>query len=84
MNTDHSERFFANKECKYYPCHKCSTDINCLFCYCPLYDMDCPGNYQMKEINGRMVKNCTDCVFPHIPDNYDRIMELLKQKYIGS
>jgi len=38
----------------------------------------------MKEISGRMVKNCKDCVFPHIPDNYDRIMELLKQKYIGS
>ena len=73
-----SSRFFANKKCAYYPCHRCETDLNCLFCFCPLYHMDCPGNYQMKEKNGIQIKSCVDCVFPHIPENYDRVIELLR------
>ncbi|MCR5233616.1 MAG: cysteine-rich small domain-containing protein [Lachnospiraceae bacterium] len=75
---DNSSKFFANKECKYYPCHKGLDEINCLFCYCPLYDRQCPGNYKMKEKDGRMVKSCIDCVFPHIPGNYDKVVKLLK------
>jgi len=78
-----SSKFFANKECQYYPCHKCDTDINCLFCYCPLYDMDCPGNYKMVEKDGKMIKSCIDCVFPHVPDNYDKVISLLREKNIG-
>ena len=27
---------FENRECKYYPCHE-TDNINCLFCYCPLF-----------------------------------------------
>ena len=75
---DNSSKFFANKECKYYPCHKGLDELNCLFCYCPLYDRQCPGNYKMKEKDGRMVKSCIDCVFPHIPGNYDKVVKLLK------
>lgn len=32
-------KFFQNKECEYFPCHKVkeAEDFNCLFCYCPLY-----------------------------------------------
>ncbi|MCR5094615.1 MAG: cysteine-rich small domain-containing protein [Lachnospiraceae bacterium] len=77
---EHSARFFANKDCEYYPCHKGNLEINCLFCFCPLYDTDCPGNYKMTEKNGRLVKSCIDCVFPHVPENYDRIMELLRSR----
>ncbi len=75
---DNSNKFFANKECKYYPCHKGIDELNCLFCYCPLYDRQCPGNYKMKEKDGRMVKSCIDCVFPHIPENYVKVVKLLK------
>lgn len=34
-----SYRFFQNKECEYFPCHKTENEeeFNCLFCYCPLY-----------------------------------------------
>lgn len=35
-----SYKFFENKECEYYPCHKDMESINCLFCYCPLYHLD--------------------------------------------
>ena len=52
---DDSSRFFANKKCEYYPCHTCDTDLNCLFCYCPLYHLSCPGNYRMKEKDGRKI-----------------------------
>lgn len=77
---DNSSRFLANKECEYYPCHKSSFDINCLFCYCPLYDTDCPGAYKMVDKGDRVVKSCIDCTFPHIPGNYDRMVELVRAK----
>ena len=78
---DNSYKYFENRECKYYPCHKGMTEINCLFCYCPLYSMDnCPGLNERKNINGKSVKVCTNCTFPHDPDNYEKIIDLLKNK----
>ena len=80
-----SSKFFSNKECEYYPCHKCDEDLNCLFCYCPLYRLEkCPGNYELIEIKGsgdgqmHRIKSCMDCTFPHKAENYDAIMKLLK------
>ncbi len=37
MNNNY--KFFRNKDCEYFPCHKVKNDekFNCLFCYCPLY-----------------------------------------------
>jgi len=68
-----SSKFFANTECEYYPCH--FEGQNCLFCFCVLYHLDCPGDYTILK-NG--CKDCTDCVYPHIPENYEKIIELLK------
>ena len=76
---DDSSRFFANRKCEYYPCHESDEDINCLFCYCPLYMLRCPGNYTMTEKDGRKIKNCKDCTFPHKPENYDKLMAILKK-----
>lgn len=76
---ENSHRFFANKECKYYPCHKGLSEFNCLFCYCPMYFLDeCLGHpvYKKKE-DGRVIKVCTDCNFPHHPKNYDLILKKL-------
>ncbi|MDE6970276.1 MAG: cysteine-rich small domain-containing protein, partial [Eubacterium sp.] len=43
-NPEYSERFFENKACKYFPCHSGLKQLNCLFCYCPLYERThCPG-----------------------------------------
>lgn len=77
---ENSHRFFENRECKYFPCHKGTDELNCLFCYCPLYTWEnCPGNprYILKE--GRRIKVCTECSFPHQPENYDKIIQLLKK-----
>jgi len=43
-------------------CHKMDS-INCMFCYCPLYeDENCGGNYIILE-NG--LKDCSKCIIPH-------------------
>ncbi|MBD5469971.1 MAG: metal-binding protein [Lachnospiraceae bacterium] len=77
---NNSYRFFENKECEYFPCHQGLKNFNCLFCYCPMYwKDDCPGNPQYLEKNGKPLKVCTDCTFPHQPQNYEAIIERLKQ-----
>ena len=74
-----SYRFFDNKECKYFPCHKGLEEFNCLFCYCPMYHKEnCPGNPRYIEKGDRKIKVCTDCTFPHRPENYDKIIGILK------
>ena len=67
--------FFQNTECEYFPCHRIADpeQFNCLFCYCPLYMMGthCGGNFRY---NSKGIKDCTDCVIPHLRDNYGRII----------
>ena len=67
--------YFCNKECEYFPCHPTDgrEDFNCLFCYCPLYPLgkDCGGNFRYLP-DGR--KDCSGCVFPHRPENYDAVV----------
>ncbi len=78
---ENSHRFFENTECKYFPCHKGLDEFNCLFCYCPLYNREkCPGNPQFVEKDGKMIKVCTDCTFPHQPENYDVVVGILRNR----
>ena len=77
---ENSNRFFKNTECAYYPCHEGIEEINCLFCYCPMYHLDdCPGDPSFKEKNGRRIKVCTVCSFPHKAENYDKVVEIIKE-----
>lgn len=76
--------YFENHECKYYPCHKGSDNINCMFCFCPFYTFaNCPGNPVFIERNGVKIKKCTDCVFPHLKDNYPKVISLLKAQPVA-
>ncbi|MDD6212212.1 MAG: cysteine-rich small domain-containing protein [Clostridiales bacterium] len=78
---ENSYRFFANKDCKYYPCHKGIEELNCLFCFCPFYTRkECPGNPYYIETSSGLVKDCSNCCFPHRAENYDRIMEWLRNQ----
>lgn len=66
-------RFFQNKECEYFPCHKVKNDenFNCLFCFCPLYFLEeCGGNHVINYD----VKDCTNCMIPHSENGYDYII----------
>ena len=54
--------------------------MNCLFCYCPLYHLEtCPGNPVYTEKDGRKIKVCTGCTLPHVADNYDKVIELIRK-----
>lgn len=78
---ENSYKFFANTACKYYPCHSKIEEMNCMFCYCPFYrDEHCPGNPSYIEADGKRIKDCTDCIFPHQAENYDKIMKILSGK----
>ncbi|MCI8381392.1 MAG: metal-binding protein [Lachnospiraceae bacterium] len=77
---EHSSRFFENRACQYFPCHQGMEECNCLFCYCPLYArVDCPGNPSYLEIGEKRIKVCSNCTFPHRPENYDAVIEMLKK-----
>ncbi len=76
---NYSSKFFENKDCEYYPCHEGCEKMNCLFCYCPLYRLEnCPGNPFFKEKDGKTIKVCTNCTFPHKKENYDKVIAVLK------
>ena len=78
---ENSYRYFENRDCKYYPCHKDEEKLNCLFCYCPLYALlQCPGEYNFVEVNGKKVKDCSECSFPHKAENYDTVMAFLSDR----
>ena len=85
-------RFFQNRQCEYFPCHPTDAPerFNCLFCYCPLYALGrrCGGNFRYTE---RGNKDCTHCLFPHLPENYEKItgryreiMELVRENDLRS
>lgn len=70
-----SYKFFQNDKCEYFPCHAPQEDFNCMFCFCPLYQKDCGGNYTILS-NG--IKDCSSCIIPHF--NYDYIIEKLREE----
>lgn len=77
--TENSSRFFANKACRYYPCHADCEELNCLFCYCPMYFLPkCPGAPEYIERDGVRVKKCAACSFPHRAENYEKVTAILK------
>ena len=74
--------FTQHKTCEFFPCHKTEhpEDFNCLFCYCPMYRLEhCPGDPRYFEKNGRRIKDCSGCTFPHDPEHYDTIMQILRE-----
>lgn len=78
---ENSHRYFENRACKYYPCHENMDEMNCLFCYCPLYSFKhCPGNCEYIETPNGQIKSCMDCTFPHKAENYDVIIKFLSKK----
>ena len=67
-------KFFQHKECEYFPCHDLK-DINCLFCFCPLYFLECNGHFSFTKDK---IKDCSNCNIPHSIEGYDFIIKKLK------
>lgn len=74
-------KFFQNKSCEYFPCHKIENEeeFNCLFCYCPLFLLktECGGDFA----NADGIKDCSNCIKPHNKNSYSFIMEKMKLVY---
>ena len=76
---ENSHAFFANTACRYYPCHEGETELNCLFCFCPLYMLPaCPGTPAYIQSEGSLIKDCSSCTFPHKAENYEKIIACLR------
>ena len=77
---ENSYRFYQNRECEYFPCHKVRNEeeFNCLFCFCPLYALGsgCGGNCSYTKEG---IKDCSACLLPHSPKGYDYITEKFKE-----
>ena len=77
---EHSYRFYQNRECEYFPCHKVRNEeeFNCLFCFCPLYALGsgCGGNCSYTKDG---IKDCSACLLPHSPKGYDYITDKFKE-----
>ena len=68
-----SYRYFENSACRYYPCHKGIEELNCLFCYCPLYTLGsgCGGNFRWLPDG---TKDCSACLAPHGRGSYSFVI----------
>lgn len=75
-----SSKYFCNRECAYYPCHKVEEgeEFNCLFCYCPLYALgdQCGGNF---KYTAKGIKDCSDCAIPHREGGYEHVMKGIRR-----
>ena len=69
-------KYFQHKECEYFPCHDFK-ELNCLFCFCALYFLDCGGDFITLD-NG--IKDCSNCKIPHSKNGYDYIVKKLKER----
>ena len=78
---ENSYCFFENRDCKYFPCHEGLEDFNCLFCYCPFYLRErCPGKPEWLNIDGKFIKDCTNCNFPHKPESYTGSLNWIRRE----
>ena len=77
-----SSNYFENRKCEYFPCHKnINPDIqgfNCQFCRCPYYNaIVCPGlvdgSVKKIQIRDGEYKDCTECLFPHMYSNREKL-----------
>ena len=80
VQTEHFKGF-TNDQCEFFPCHttdefRSPEEYNCLFCYCPLVWLECPGPYTViEDADGKPRKDCSMCTLPH--DGYDRSWKLM-------
>ena len=71
----------TNHKCEFFPCHKIEPGIqfNCLFCYCPLYFIECPGDYTLLD-NG--LKDCSQCTIIHRgEEGWEVVIATLNEHY---
>lgn len=70
---------YTNTKCEFMPCHKgVKGEFNCLFCYCPLVFLECPGHYTtFTDKKGLVRKDCSNCKLPH--DGYEKSWNFIQK-----
>jgi len=73
-NTD-----FVNPDCEYFPCHPHEEGewSSCLFCFCPLYLLECPGEFSRLPSG---MKDCSACMLPHRADGREIILREITEQ----
>ena len=77
----------SKKKCSYYPCHN-MLDLDCKWCFCPIYACynDKLGDYVydngeiVKGKDGKPLWDCSDCTLFHDKKNADRLQKLIGLK----
>lgn len=79
--TQFNSKWFRNSDCEYFPCHVGVdyNDFNCKYCYCPLFSLDCDGEFII--LDGGM-KSCMNCTFPHDKNNNGEILRMLRKNFV--
>jgi len=75
-------RGFTNLKCEFFPCHlgvkEPEKNFNCLYCYCPLIHVQCPGPYEVyKDKYGNNRKDCSACKIVH--DGHTRAWKIIQK-----
>lgn len=68
---------FINLKCEFLPCHNLEDWHSCLFCYCPLFLLFCPGEFSILPSG---MKDCSHCVIPHTENGWDIIQKELREQ----
>jgi Zn-finger protein len=72
-------KYFTHADCLFFPCHELDDWTSCLFCWCPLYLLECGGNFAVKG----GIKDCSGCVIPHTKEGYDYILDVVRRDIFG-
>lgn len=75
-----SYKHFINTKCEFLPCHNLKDWHSCLFCYCPLFLLDCQGDFRTLPSG---VKDCSACVVPHTEEGWEMIQKQLQAQVYG-
>ncbi|MGO9611723.1 MAG: cysteine-rich small domain-containing protein, partial [Dissulfurispiraceae bacterium] len=69
-------KYFIHQDCAFYPCHNLREWESCLFCWCPLFLLDCGGDFVIKG----GIKDCFGCSIPHTKEGYDYVLEVVRKE----
>jgi len=67
----------SDTSCEYYPCHFEGQD--CTWCFCPFYpclNLFMGGEFRRYR-DGKLIWGCKNCIWIHIPENAEKVFNLL-------
>lgn len=78
ITTNEAYKGVTNQGCPFFPCHEAVdvSEFNCLFCYCPLAFLECPGDYEILNSGGVKRKDCSSCTIVH--NGYNKSWNLVQ------